>query len=377
MIYANAADLFRMKFNKQDLVTLFRDLRSRDVNPEIWDKQIKFWTSMIVKWGDQYDVVDFSASQLEQAFEYDDYIPHIQPSIDVLTKSKVIVPHDTFVKKKSLFRSFTSKIFGFANSSNQQNDIYIFANNLKHLAKKIISDIKLQEAFSTDVVLTNEEVKKQYCQDIDFDLLRTMLERTSNVKTYSNGFYFQTDRYPALPNDLVNAILNSKLILSSIDKRKKEIEKEIKNILAKAIQFKKQNLVNQSKNCLRRKRLLESQEDNMEKMHFDLSNILSQLAQNELSKSAVDSINQIHMNCKKMQLPDVQDIENMMDEFNDVVAQSAEISNALGSYGNQIDDSEIEAELQELMNYDTGKPDPIKTKGNFQYQPVISNPLFS
>lgn len=383
MIYADATDLFRLKFDKENLIPLFRDLRNREINPEIWDMQTKFWTSLISKWGNQYNVIDFSVNQLSQSFEFNDVIPNIRPSIDILVKTKVIMPREKYLAKRSIFNTFATKLFGFASSS-QQSDIFIFTNNLKQLVKKIISDIDIQASFSIDVIITNEEIKNKYGTKVDYEYLRHTLENTESVKAYSTGFYFKTDRFNSLSSDYVSEILKTKLILSSIDKQLNDIDKEKKMVVQRALQYKKQNMKTSAKNCIRNKLRLEARENSMRKMRDDLSNILYTVTDNELNTSVVDNINKIHQNLKKMQIPDVASVEDLMDDFNDTMHQSEELTNTFDLLDNKINDSEIEDEFNELMkneSFDSFRSNETTSKAkavsSFQYKPVNEQPYLS
>lgn len=372
MIYSYATDLFREKFNKEDHIPLFRDLQSREINPEIWDRQVKFWSTLILKWCDQFNIVDFSVNQLTQAFEFRGVIPHIQPSIDSLSKTHTLVSRDSFLKKNSFISSITSKLFGFINISNQQQcDEYIYVNNLKRLAKKIISDVRIKDSFVSDTVLTNEEIASKYCQDIDFEYLKFTLQKTDGVRVYNNGFYFKTDNYSDLSNDTINAVLQLKLMLNFIDKRLQDTEKDLKNQLSKAIQYKKQNMKAKALNCLRHKKKLESKEEQLLKMQEFFSSVLLKLDEKQLNKTIVNTINQVHINSKDSS--SVQEIDNMMDELKDSISQLEEISDAIGSVSltdNQIDDSEIENEFQELMGNEIGQQEQFESAGGFQFKQI-------
>ena len=58
--YVKAYDIFKRNFQIGDLIPLFRELKSRDVCPENWERQIKFWSMLIKAWGNNSNVIEFS-----------------------------------------------------------------------------------------------------------------------------------------------------------------------------------------------------------------------------------------------------------------------------------------------------------------------------
>ncbi|KAK8894713.1 Charged multivesicular body protein 7 [Tritrichomonas musculus] len=373
MIYLNAYNLFRDRFNEDDFIPLFRDLQSRGVNPEVWDRQVKFWSSFITKWGMQYNIIDFSVNQLMQALEFHEVIPHIQPSIENLAKQHVLISRDSFVNKESSFiKSFASKLFGFASSNDHQSDIYIFVNNLKNLAKEIISDVEKQGLSSMNVVLTNDEIRKNYLKDGDFEYLKEMLKETKQVKAYKNGFYFQTEKCPILSSEMVNHILNLKNNKGIIERELVNVEKNIKNELERARQFKKQNKIDQAKRCLIRKRNLEKHEsDLMNKDNFYF-NAISQLSDAEYTIKFVESTKQNQALMKNISMPDVSDIENAKDDFDENNAQLNDLNEAIALSQKYDDDSELERELEELTD---SSNETVQTMSSVvKFKPVQRNP---
>lgn len=353
MIYHLASNLLRDSFNRDDLVPLFRELPNRETSPEIWDRQVKYWSTFMKKWGYQNNVLDFSVNELTHALEYHNVLPPLQPSVDILVTSTILISQDSLLKReKSFLSSITDKLFGFMGKEKSKCDIYIFVDNLKNVVQKIMCDVECETTFSTDVVLTNEEIKEKYCQNYDFELIKAELQHTKGVKAYPNGYHIQCGRYSTISQDLVVAILNTKSIQYGIQKRLKQIEHDTQHELQKACQFKKQNRIKEAKNCLRRKKILQAQESRMSIINDNLSNILSQLAENELTKLITKDITQINNAAKKMQQPNIEDVDQVMIELGELIEDSQNLSDALQLPSQKYDDEEIEAELQALFNDD-------------------------
>ena len=356
--YVKAYDIFKRNFQIGDLIPLFRELKSRDVCPENWERQIKFWSMLIKAWGNNSNVIEFSVDKLSQALVFQEVIPPLRPTIEYLVTTKVIIPCHSLLSNKSLYEKVKSKILNFVNFNNVDNDKYVFSNNLKELCKKIVFDIESIATFSTDVILTNEEIKNKFLiendnplvAEADFEVIKAGFNTINNVKTYENGIYVQSSRYSNLSSDLINAVLSSKIILNNLENNLEQIKEKINNELERAKKYLKQKKKNYAINALRRKKSLETQEKNMNGMYENLSRILHQLAENEFNKTIFQDIDQINKTTKLMQQPDVNEIDNTFMELEDQMLKSSEISDALAKeITTGFDELEIEEELNNLI----------------------------
>ena len=91
MTYEVARALLNSRLDTSLVITLYRDMSTRDLAPDQWDRQLKFWSDLIKRWGREACVIDFRVEELKKSWMYDTLYPPLQPSLDLLVETKVLV----------------------------------------------------------------------------------------------------------------------------------------------------------------------------------------------------------------------------------------------------------------------------------------------
>ena len=241
---------------------MFANLKPKDKDSRKWNDQIKFWSRIIKTWGKETDIIEFSVDSLSQSLNYNGLIPQIKPTIDYLVSIGVLKTREDITTNKSFFGSLSSKLFGFIWSSDSQNqDKYVFVDNLKNKINSIISEVENDAVYSSDIVLTLKELESRFRDDkkYPFDLILAQLDRDKRVKRYSGGYYFNVGNFSELnfSDEVIQSIIQTKENIAHLEEKINTVEKQIDHDLNCAKSFKKQNRVKEAKSSLVHKKMLE------------------------------------------------------------------------------------------------------------------------
>ncbi|KAH0791297.1 SNF7 family protein [Histomonas meleagridis] len=349
--YLKATIIFNTRFHPEDFQYLFRVLPNRSVNTSQWDDQIKFWSTIIKKWGAETRVVEFSVTKLQEAFKYQSVIPTIKPSIQYLESQKVIKKKDD-VKSKSLVRSIANALIGLVVS--RDCDEYVFVNNLRLLVDELIHGILNHASGLLDTVLTNEEIIEKV-PGISQDILFSELERSRGVKKYENGFYFPTKRIQHVTNELVQVILNDKKNMFSLVKQINELQDKINIQKSLAVKCAKRGHKSEAKTHLKMMKILEQQEYQTNQLYTKQMQLLYQKVDNEIAMRVASHYEE---NTKYLQQVTSQINEDELYKNMDEMYQYGEVTNAVANQQQQYsmeDEKELEDELQQLMQNESGR----------------------
>ncbi|OHS96722.1 hypothetical protein TRFO_37061 [Tritrichomonas foetus] len=361
--YHQALVIFNDMFHKEDMIPIFRELKSRDINPDSWEKQIKFWSTLIKRWGKDAEIIDFSVDYLAQMLVYQENYPPLRASIDYLVKTKVIQSRDDFIANKSLALSVASKLWNFISPNKSPSpDVYIFSNNLKETVNHYLNEVESQASCNKDVALTEEEVKLAF-PDIDYEIVKAGLKLNKNVRTFNNGFYFRCSRFPSLEDKSAADIISVKTTIQNLEKKKEQIPLLIEKKINEARKSLKLNNRKKAIQCLKSKKLLESQENKLDIYIASYERALNLLMESEINSSLADVMKSVN-HSMKMNIPDVGNIEEIMDEMDDNFAANDELTQAFArNLDNSIDDEEIEQELEALIEQDFAIPESVEMVG--------------
>ena len=340
--YIKASIIFNSRLHPEDYQYLFRVLPNRSVNPSQWDDQVKFWSSIIKKWGAETRVIEFSVKKLQEAFKYQSIIPTIKPAIQYLESQKIIKKKED-VKNKSLMSTIASALIGLVVS--RDCDEYVFVNNLRLLVDELISGILSQASGLLDTVLTNEEILEKI-PGISQDILFSELERTKNVKKFENGFYFPTKRIQHVTNDLIQVILNDKKNLNKLTQQINELQEKVNAQKSLALKCAKRGNKSEAKTHLKMMKILEQQEYQSNQLYTKQLQLLYQKVDNEIAMRVAshyeENANYLRQVTSKITEDD--DYKNMEDNM----WQYDEVANALANQ-QPSNDAELEAELGMMM----------------------------
>lgn len=342
--YQQLGLIFTSRFHAEDFQYLYRSLPNRELNPQQWDDQIKFFTSIIKKWGSSTNVIEFSAKQASSYMRFNSIIPNILPSLRYLENQKIIKKRDDVVKNRSVLGTIASKIIGMLwNTNNNECDKYIFVSNLKMVIDVLINRIVNQASSIIDLVLTNEEIKKMM-SGLEEDLLWAELERNKNVRKLNGGFYFiSLKNKNKINNEFVESILDDKILIKKLGDRMEELDAKINKQINNARKFYKDGKKKDALTCLRYKKAYEKQLEQMSALNDKQIQILYNKIDHEISSRFLNEMQNNLEYLKNFNGPTCDEIENVQDEMDDIVKDT---NYEIGTF----DESELENELNQLVD---------------------------
>ena len=179
------------RLDKSQVITLYREMATRDICPEHWDSQLKFWSDLIKRWGRDACVIDFSVEELTKAWMYDSLYPPLQSSLNMLVKLKLLRTREECVRTPSFF----SRVMSFVWPRDPApSDCYVFQDNLRDQARQVYEQISSSAALITDLCITKEEIEKE-CPTVDTELLCAELARMKQVEVFENGYFLHVPSF--------------------------------------------------------------------------------------------------------------------------------------------------------------------------------------
>ena len=341
MAYELARALLNSRLEKSLVITLYRDMKSRDICPDQWDRQLKFWSDLIKRWGREACVIDFSAAELTKAWMYDSLYPPLQGSLALLVKTKVLRTREDFLKQPSLLSRMISYVW---HPDPAPSDCYVFETNVCDQAQQICEDIASSAALITDLCITKDYLAQHY-PTIDNELLSVALARMKGtVDAFDGGFYIHAPGFKWPQRNIAGSVITTKQVISRIDKEIRSSEEIISKEYAKAATYKRQGRTQQALLSLKRKKISEQRVERLESMKDKLERQLDHIGNGDLTETTVQ-----HMKAcsNAVKGPSVEEVEDLMDEMAELNAVVGEVSTAVA--GQPIDDAELEEELNKLM----------------------------
>ncbi|KAH0788647.1 SNF7 family protein [Histomonas meleagridis] len=322
-----------------------------------YDSQIKFWSTLIKRWGAQTNCLEFSVDLLSEALAFNTVYPPLRPAIDFLVKQKIIQPKDKYLRNSSLISSISSCLIGLFTTS-PPCDIYIFSQNLKLKIQHLISVVESMSSSLTDVVLTKEEVKSKI-SDIPEDLLFTEIKRTKDIKSFEDGYYFKIKGIIVPNNDTIKTILHNKQTIHKIQIKIDELNTKISESIAKARELARKGKRDEAKKCLMYKASYERQETTLSQLYNQQLIIMHKFDQSEFNSRVASTYADSVSAMKQTKLPTHDEIDELNDDINDLIIAADENTNYILSR-NDVDETELENELKQLMTLDQ----PLTSKSN-------------
>lgn len=359
MDYQYANTLLHDKLDDADeerVDRLFVNLKPKDKDSKKWNDQIKFWSRLIKSWEKETGIIEFSLDELTQTLIFNDLLPQLKPTIEYLCSIGLLKTRENLYTTKSFFSSLSDKLFGFMRSSSiQDQDKFIFVDNLKNKVDCIIEEVERDAVYTSDIILTTKELEAKFRDDkkYPFDLILAQLDRDKRVKKYSNGYYFNVGDFSETDfgDDVIHAIFQTKESIAKLNDKINVVDKQIDNDLNSAKSFKKQNRLKEAKSALVHKKMLENIHDNYYKMKSNLEAQLNQFEQGHTIKKVTNTLKNVNEAMKTIEMPSVEDVDKIMDEMQDFKDIQDELADAFQAPElANLDDDEIEDELANLPN---------------------------
>jgi charged multivesicular body protein 4 len=343
-MYEVAREILRTSLVSEEVIGLYRSMVSRDINPDQWDHQLKFWSTMIRRWADQASVVDFSVAELTQVLMYDHIYPPLQPSLDLLVKTGVLQSRESALSGSSLLSTITSTVLGFVFPMNPAPAaIYVFRTNLRERAERLVLTITTRPGLITDLCCTRAYLASQD-PSMDTDLLCAEFGRMRRcVEKRPDGYFFPCSVFGKPSREVVDGILRIKSGIEHLRARLEKLEGCVDEELQRARAFKGQNRNEKALNCLRRKRLAEGMVVKVEGAIRQLEAALDQIETGDMNAQTAEAMRR----ARAVPAIDREDVERVLDEAAENAARTRELSDALQPPPLE-DDPDLERELDEI-----------------------------
>ena len=343
---------------------LFNCLKPSDKGSRMWNDQVKFWSNLIKNWARETEAIEFSVDKLTQSLCFKKLYPPLKPSIDYLVSIGVLKTHEDVVTTKSFLSSMSSKIFGYIwprASNKNQNDKYVFVDNLKNKVNSIIAQVEHDAIDPSDVVLSFKELESRFRNDQKYpwDLILNELDRNKRVKKYNNGYYFDVGNFSEFDvgDEAIEFVINIKENIITLNRKLEILDKQINYDLQCAKSFKKQNRIKEAKSSLVHKKMVENDYEKFSKYKANLEVLLNQFEQSHTVKSVHEAMKRGNEAMKQLQMPTVEEVDQVMDEMQDIKDSQDDIVNALQIPEMANLDEEIENDFLNLpTDYDEINP---------------------
>jgi hypothetical protein len=343
-MYEVARELLHTSLVSEEVLGLYRSMVNRDISPDQWDHQLKFWSTIIRRWGTQASVIDFSVTELTQALMYDHIYPPLQPSLNLLVKTGVLQSRESALSGPSLLSSIASTVLGFVlPTSPPPSAVYVFHTNLRERADRIVLTITSRPSLVTDLCCTRTHLASQD-PSVDIDLLCAELGRMKRcVEKRPEGYFFPSPGFGNPSREVVDGVLRIKTGIEHLGARLEKLESCVAEELQRARTFKSQNRNDKALACLRRKKLAEGMAARVEGAIRQLEAALDQIETGDMNVQTAEAMRR----AKAVPALDREDVERVLDEAAEQAARVRELSDALQPPPPE-DDPDLERELDEI-----------------------------
>ena len=364
MSFNRLTEIFEERFDKDLLLDLYRLLPNKETSPNQWDKQIKFWSSIIKQWSTEINILECKIQDILDSLIYNTLYPPIYSTIEFLINLKIIILKKNFLKKKSFIKSIYNLIKPI---DLNPDSIIIFSQNVSLYCQRIQRQIISDSAFSSDLVISDYELENNY-EINNLDLIIIELEKSGLAERINNnGFYFKSKNYPILSSTVLTSILNTKNLIRQIDLFINNTNQYIENEINRAKQYERKGRHSDALNSISRKRYYEEKIEKSFNIKQKLEILLSNLRENEMNSFMLKEFNNVNKIIKNSLK--IEDVDEVMDQLEESISNSNEINQTLSN--NKSFNNDYENELRVLTGILTPKkifPDQRKV---FEYKKII------
>ena len=324
---------------------LYKDLERREVAPEQWDDQVRFWSDLIKRWGRTTGIMQFNVQQLRNAWIFRNTQPPLHASLKMLVNTKVLKSRADYLSQSSLF----SRILGFLCPSTPKEDsVYIFVNNVKERVRRVVEEIGSKATIAPDLCIPRQQLREEY-PDIDVDIWVAELKQMKGVaEVFDSGYYVHAAGFAKLSRQTAKSVIDSKTALSKLERKIMLSEEKIETECKRAVELAKKGLKQQSLKCLREKKTVEGWLQGFVNMKSMLQKQLDVISSGEVIGTVVSQLQRLNNTLK---LPRLEEVDALMDTLQEQNEAVSEVTDAL-TMPAQITDEELERELEELLASD-------------------------
>ncbi|XP_054765951.2 charged multivesicular body protein 7-like [Lytechinus pictus] len=367
------------------LFSRFRE--NRQVNPRDWDNKMKFWSELVLKYGQTQRTLLFSMEDLTQRFKRKGVVPQCIGAVikEMNRKGQMISEEDlkvgttwlswgvdTFVRRPWRWTSATF----FQQTNEPPTGIFVSSELLKEFGEALLK--RHHEAVhcdSTDHIVEYSAFKKK-CSDLckddaSFDLIlihlqkrkRVLITTDDNTKIIKFASRGQKAVTPVTSVELgtlrLKHTINSMQL--TIEKLSRAIEQEDKETR----QYLRKGKKNSAKSALKRKKMAQKKLSSTESMLDALRQLQEKLESVESDKMVLDAYRYGAKALKKTfddngltpesvddTISDVQEVMEMCNEIDDTMVRGNRSIDETVSFGAEIDQDLLEQELESLISGD-------------------------
>ncbi len=341
---------------------LFGPFRDRELNPEAYDSKLIFWTETIERWLKATKKLTFTIPELTTALTFEDRRPHcLQDVIGALCKKKVLVTETDFnhdvskklsetwsgwtwqVMKRSSSRMLQS-VIGASQSS--ENQVYIHTEVLEQRSKLTLDQVRNQGQIvkESDVLETDRDsvLLKWLHANKRIDLRE--VNGTTYIKLDSK---FEDKDVARL--QLEHLIKKSESEIDAMETEASDKKNEIRNILSN------KGSRARAKASLKQVKRLEARIEKKANNVDNLSIILEKINEADDNVKVVEALRQGRLALKSQleQGPNLDSITELLDDIGDLLADQADITNAISNSvevgETSLSDEQLEQDLQDLL----------------------------
>ncbi|ODN00450.1 Charged multivesicular body protein 7 [Orchesella cincta] len=388
--------------DKDRVSALYAPFRSRESNPEHYDRKLKFWTKAIQEYGSTCKRISFTVKELQKEFRIDGKSPAcLKEVIDQFCKDGIVLTEKDFLENLRAAESWKAwsttsawrvvrKVGSFVPSpisyfyrASEEEIRFVNVELLKELSESVVSNVSLQNKLM-NVSLWNSKVREVTsladATDLEFFLGYMKARKLiviDKVGSEEVVFMSSTGSQPKITD-----VEKGKY---DITRTKEILETQLNDITEKAQQAEeraraalKQGRRNTAKHELRRKKLLEQRMDKLLSMVDNLTVLGMQIEDAESDavivsayeagkKALAGVLEDKRMNADRV-TEAMLDIQELLDQHSDV---SAALSQPMD--GQDSDILSLEEELDSILREDEEKsklpppvsdPKPAKSQKN-------------
>ncbi|XP_041370579.1 charged multivesicular body protein 7-like [Gigantopelta aegis] len=370
----------------QKMSVLFAPFREKSLNPQSWDKKIKFWTQLILKDFKKNNEFILDVNSLVLRFVRKGKKPACLETViqEMLRMKKLQTLQDFHQSCHSGWVSWGMTTFvkrplnwslGFVLKSNEEvSGQLIIVEHLQDMSARLLEDhYDCVNHESTDNIVEMTVLQDQHrslCKtDSDLNLILTQLEKNKKIVRMKIGENDVIIKFCKKNEQEVKPIQELELNVFRIQKVKRNLEKQIEALspqIDRHTQDAQLHVRNGKKHMalhsLRKRQTVQKLMDKKSSTVDMLQMIIHRIedaATNEMVLKAYESgMNAIKDLTKKTPIDKV---ENVIDDLQDVLEDQSEVNDILSKGAESADadvtKDELEAELEELLEEDKQQMD--------------------
>lgn len=194
--------------------------------------------------------------------------------------------------------------------------------------------------------------------DLDYDILLTYLERDVNkVKFKGDIVKFGTDEV----TEEDESIAEIKSTLKSLNSKTEELQQKLDNVSLRLKEsLRNKNNKELSLNLLRSKKLAEKSLSTQLSLTNQLESVMYKIDESSSNVQLLKALENGTVILKSLnsQIGGVERVEKIMDDLEEETYQNDKIAAEFNRLDTQVDDSEIEAEFEEMLSQEKGRQKP-------------------